>query len=98
MPTRRTVSRYSAARAASTWCWTTRHSGSSPTPKIRAMARIGIWRASVMVSASNISVKPEPARAHGTGTCRVLAQLEQRVRGTSQWMKAWNWKKFRWRH
>ena len=48
-----------------------------------------------MAKASNISVNPDPSRAHGTGTCSVLLHALQRVRGISQFTNAWYWKKLR---
>ena len=52
---------------------------------------------SVMASASNSSVKPEPARAHGTAIC-LTPQSGQVMRGTRACRNAWCWKKSRCRH
>ena len=41
-----------------------------------------------MMKASNSCVKPEPLRAQGTVTCRVLPHWLQATRGMAAWMKA----------
>src|SRR6516164_8324172 len=74
----------------------TRHRRVSCSPTRRAAAATGIPLTRVMTNASNRSVKPEPGRAHGTATRRT-PQLEQSMRGTRAWRKAWCWKKLRWR-
>ena len=50
-----------------------------------------------MASASNSSVKPEPARAHGTAIC-LTPQSGQVMRGVRACRNAWCWKKSRCRH
>src|SRR5215470_2770151 len=52
---------------------------------------------SVITSASNSSVKPEPLLAHGTAIC-LTPQSGQLMRATRACRKAWCWKKSRCRH
>src|SRR6266508_1791731 len=63
----------------------------------RAAALTGMAVTSAMMTASNSSVKPEPARAHGTAIC-LTPQSGQEMRATRACRKAWCWKKSRCRH
>ena len=65
----------------------TRHSRVSCTLIRRAAALTGMAVTSAMASASNSSVKPEPARAHGTAMRRT-PQSGQVMRGVRAVRKA----------
>jgi hypothetical protein len=69
-------------------CVTTRQMRSSPTSNSSATAFTGIARTSAITKASKSCVKPEPLRAQGTVTCRVLPHSRQATRGTAAWMMA----------